>query len=498
MPTKRNFMNTSLTILVDVRWRRHGRSRAPTRAAAHDCLGHGATARIVLDGMADLVLVIRDQRWDETWHRLREWTNGQAPAERLAAQILLSEGYTGLDPRHPLGGRDAGADAVLKRHEEPWIMAVYFPRGQQTYKTIHEKFKRDFEGVGNNDARGMVFVTNQELRHRERRGLAESVGASVDIYHLERLVAILDQPSMGGVRQQFLGIELDVSGQETSGHYGTSHHHPGVPAQSAELEASEIQARSLPHSYDPPLTSDESGFVFRTVTALAITLPPDAHFTSQQKRRFQSQLCDCSIEGMVQELLHHPLTRRSPPWNQAQPNTGRAVTVVRPAEAMRLTGGTIEVRSGLQLPSYGAAATRAILHIDLVFRLPAEMKANSLLSLDDFYSLLRIPPAAARDEIAPAVTAMLAEHDEPMLVGQSVVALPYRSDFSTYLDLSLYANDRAADASGPLAVHWTGASRDEIETAEAWKGTVLKMIERLFSDGSFVDYEHSLQRLSAS
>jgi len=31
-------------------------------------------------------------RWDETWHRLLEWTNGQAQSERLAAQILISEG----------------------------------------------------------------------------------------------------------------------------------------------------------------------------------------------------------------------------------------------------------------------------------------------------------------------------------------------------------------------------------------------------------------------
>ena len=27
-------------------------------------------------------------RWDETWCRLRDWTNGQGPSERLAAQFL--------------------------------------------------------------------------------------------------------------------------------------------------------------------------------------------------------------------------------------------------------------------------------------------------------------------------------------------------------------------------------------------------------------------------
>ena len=45
-------------------------------------------------------------RWDETWHRLREWTSGQGPSERLAAQILMEDGFTGLDPSHPLGGKD--------------------------------------------------------------------------------------------------------------------------------------------------------------------------------------------------------------------------------------------------------------------------------------------------------------------------------------------------------------------------------------------------------
>ena len=50
-------------------------------------------------------------RWDETWHRLRDWTNGQGPSERLAGLVLLSERFTDLDPSHPLGGRDGGKDA---------------------------------------------------------------------------------------------------------------------------------------------------------------------------------------------------------------------------------------------------------------------------------------------------------------------------------------------------------------------------------------------------
>lgn len=164
-------------------------------------------------GVADSQPVRGDQRWDETWHRLRDWTNGHTPAERLAAQILLSEGYTELDPSHPLGGQDVGADALVEREGEPWVMAAYVPRGQQTYKTISDKFTGDFAGVEKNDAHGMAFVTNQELRLSERRDLLGAVDGPAVIYHLERVVAILDQPKMYGVRHQFLGIQPPPAGE---------------------------------------------------------------------------------------------------------------------------------------------------------------------------------------------------------------------------------------------------------------------------------------------
>jgi Sigma-70, region 4/NACHT domain/HEAT repeats len=148
------------------------------------------------------------QRIDETWHRLREWTYGQAPAERLAGHILRAEGFDDIDPSHPLGGRDGGKDAVASRDGARWIMAVYFPRGQQSFKQIKAKFKADFAGVTANDAEGMAFVTNQELRVAERRLLERSVDAPVALMHLERITSILDQPTMHAVRQQFLAIPL--------------------------------------------------------------------------------------------------------------------------------------------------------------------------------------------------------------------------------------------------------------------------------------------------
>jgi hypothetical protein len=102
-------------------------------------------------------------RWDETWHRLREWTDGQGPSERLGAQILSADGFTSVDPSHPLGGRDGSKDAVVIRHGQRWIMAVYFPRGQKSLADIKSKFIADYAGVAKNQAVGIAFVTNQEV-----------------------------------------------------------------------------------------------------------------------------------------------------------------------------------------------------------------------------------------------------------------------------------------------------------------------------------------------
>src|SRR5829696_8773709 len=112
-------------------------------------------------------------RYDETWHRLREWTKGQAPSERMAAQILLHEGFSGLDPSHPLGGKDGGKDALAVRNGVRFAMAVYFPRGQQTFPAILGKFKEDLAGARRSSAQGIAFVTNQELTLREREQLRE-------------------------------------------------------------------------------------------------------------------------------------------------------------------------------------------------------------------------------------------------------------------------------------------------------------------------------------
>jgi hypothetical protein len=154
--------------------------------------------------MADVTSI----RWDETWHRLREWTKGQAPSERLAAQILLNEGFEHIDPSHPLGGRDGGRDAICTYKGEKWVMAVYFPRDQQSFSDISKKLKGDISVATKHDPSGIAFVTNQELLLSEREQLKQVVAPlKLELFHLERLTMILDSPPMAGVRKQFLGID---------------------------------------------------------------------------------------------------------------------------------------------------------------------------------------------------------------------------------------------------------------------------------------------------
>ena len=146
---------------------------------------------------------------DETWFRLLEWTKGQKAAERLSMHLLRANDYTSIDPSHPLGGRDGTKDALALHNGEVWVVAVYFPRGQKNFKDIKDKFNDDLKGVQKNNATGIAFVTNQELRLSERRELKEiNSDIPVDLFHLERIANLLDSPQLYGIRLDFLDIEI--------------------------------------------------------------------------------------------------------------------------------------------------------------------------------------------------------------------------------------------------------------------------------------------------
>lgn len=150
----------------------------------------------------------------ETFNRLLNWDRGQAPSERLAAIILSNEGFMGIDPSHPLGGKDGLKDMTLSFEGKRWIGAVYFPCGQQTFTVIKDKFIHDLDGVKTNGAKGLVFVTNQELRLNERKILSElAPNIDIQIYHLERIASLLNTPSFYGIRMEFLDIEMSKEEQ---------------------------------------------------------------------------------------------------------------------------------------------------------------------------------------------------------------------------------------------------------------------------------------------
>jgi hypothetical protein len=151
----------------------------------------------------------------ETWQRLVNWDKGQTPSERLAAQVLLYDKFESVDPSHPLGGRDGLKDIVCKKGDKKFIVATYFPRGQQDFKAIKDKFTDDANGVEKNKVDGIVFVTNQEIRLGEREELTDIVDKEkvVEIYHLERLNAILNTPNNYGLRLEFLDIEMSKEEQ---------------------------------------------------------------------------------------------------------------------------------------------------------------------------------------------------------------------------------------------------------------------------------------------
>lgn len=151
----------------------------------------------------------RQTEGSETWKRLKDWDRDQKASERLSAQIIRVEGYTSIDPSHPLGGPDGLKDIVCFYEQKKWIASCYFPRIQKTLNEIMVKFKNDIDGMAKNQADGFVFLTNQELTLSERDSLInESHSANVNIYHLERISSILDSPRCYGIRLEYLDIEM--------------------------------------------------------------------------------------------------------------------------------------------------------------------------------------------------------------------------------------------------------------------------------------------------
>ena len=147
----------------------------------------------------------------EIRHKLMMWDKGQSESEGLASAVLANEGYKGIDPIHPLGGPDYGKDMIFRSSGSKWIGAVYFATEEKSFSDIKKKYSHDLQGVIKNNARGMAFICNQKLTETQRyelKGIAQDKEIDTDIYHLERLVSLLNMPIMYGVRLRFLDMAM--------------------------------------------------------------------------------------------------------------------------------------------------------------------------------------------------------------------------------------------------------------------------------------------------
>lgn len=150
---------------------------------------------------------VSSHRPDETYHRLLFWTYGQPLSERLAGHLLFADGYQSIDPSHPLGGPDQGADAVCVKDGQKWVMASYFPYGQHPFAEIKAKLESDIDAAQHREPCGVAFVTNQKLTNGQKDKLRVAGGSiAVDVFHLERNVHLLDGPGMSQIREQYIYI----------------------------------------------------------------------------------------------------------------------------------------------------------------------------------------------------------------------------------------------------------------------------------------------------
>lgn len=125
----------------------------------------------------------------------------------LAWQVIAAAGYSKIDPSHPHGGPDKGADALCEKDGENWVLAVYFARGEKTYATIKNKLAKDMKGAKTRGALGIAFVTNQELRLAEREKLEQlDPDLKVDVFHLLRITEFLDEPRNARLLEDYLDI----------------------------------------------------------------------------------------------------------------------------------------------------------------------------------------------------------------------------------------------------------------------------------------------------
>ena len=144
---------------------------------------------------------------------LRHWRDGQTKAERMCACVLQLCGYADVDPQAPLGGPDGKKDIIVWRDGKKYVAAVYFPPTPSSFAKVKRKYEADLRGVRDNDAHGFIFMTNQPLTLGERAILLQLGASEIDqIFALERIRAVLDEPRGYGPRWEYCQIPIPMPG----------------------------------------------------------------------------------------------------------------------------------------------------------------------------------------------------------------------------------------------------------------------------------------------
>lgn len=147
---------------------------------------------------------------DHSYRELSFWQGSGKGSERMCAQLASIEGYSSVDPTHPLGGPDGKCDAQLMLGDDRKIMAVSFSHDPVPFAETQKKFRLDCAGISENGASGIVFFCNQKLTKSDRKSLAADLpcNSTCEIYHLERIRQLLDRPECYGIRLEFLNIAM--------------------------------------------------------------------------------------------------------------------------------------------------------------------------------------------------------------------------------------------------------------------------------------------------
>lgn len=228
-------------------------------------------------------------------------------AERLCAGILRLGGYTDIDPQAPLGGGDGKKDLIVRRSGKKYIAAVYFPTTLSTVAEITRKYKSDLLGVAKNAADGFVFLVNQHLTVGQRRDLLALGNPQTDeIFNVERMRAVLDDPRGYGLRWEFLRITMSPEEQVAffntaaqdqiqraiEGEITTTRESPGLPT-TARLDIAMLQMLHAALVHCLPRTNDSGaalGGRIRT-TEMYVFDGMDVRYRATAPQEIRAALC---------------------------------------------------------------------------------------------------------------------------------------------------------------------------------------------------------------